>query len=225
MELRQDSFQVTGLKARLGKSDLAGSVALHTDEARPRLIADLSSERLQLDEILLTGDVGKAEEKKAAPSDQPSRFFSDDPFPLDWLNAFNARVRLQTQQLMLYREFTHVRYTLNVDNGTLELNQALRLGDGSTDTRLRIDSRRSLPSFAFSDKANGVPLTLVLNLPEGVVLGGNLNGYAHVEGQGSTPRAVAASLDGSILFEMGEARLFEARLKMVSGDLLSGILK
>ncbi|MGD8498864.1 MAG: hypothetical protein PVG82_08150, partial [Chromatiales bacterium] len=36
---------------------------------------------------------------------------------------------------------------------------------------------------------------------------------------------VAASLNGEVLFEMGEARLVEAGLKMVSADLLSGILE
>jgi hypothetical protein len=92
------------------------------------------------------------------------------------------------------------------------------------DTRLRIDNRRSPPRFAFSDKANGVPLTFVLDLPEGIILGGKVNGHAHIEGQGHTPRALAASLNGEILYEMGEARLVEAGLKMVSADLLSGIL-
>jgi len=224
MELRQDSFRVTGLKASLGKSDLAGSVALHTNEAKPRVIADLSFKRLQLDEIFLTEEAGTAEEKKAAPSDQPARVFSDEPIPLGWLHAFNARIRVQAKHLVLYREFTGVRYTLNVDNGTLELGQALTLGDGSTDTRLRIDNSRSPPRFAFSDKTNGVPLTFVLDLPEGIILGGKVNGQARLEGQGNTPRAVAASLNGEILYEMGEARLVEAGLKMVSANLLSGIL-
>ena len=225
MELREDSFQVTGLKASLGKSDLTGSVALHTNETKPRVIADLSSERLELDEIFLIEEAGTLEETKAAPSDQPERVFSEEPIPLDWLNAFNARIRAEAKHLALYREFTDVRYTLNVDNGILELKQAFRLGDGSMDTRLRIDNRRSPPSFAFSDEANGVPLTFVLDLPQGVILGGKVNGHARIEGQGSTPRAVAASLNGKILYEMGEARLVEAGLKMVSADLLSGILE
>jgi hypothetical protein len=224
VELRRGSYQLTGLQASLGQSDLAGRMALHTNEARPRLVADLSAERLQLDDILITQGSSTAQEKKASQTDRPDRVFSDDPIPLGWLKAFDGQIRVQAKHLVLYRLFHDVRFTVNVDKGTLELSQALGLGDGSSDTRLRIDARRSPPSFALSDTARGVPLSFVLGLPEGIILGGKVDGQAQIEGRGGTPRALAASLNGKILYEMGEAKLVEAGLKTVSADLLSGIL-
>ena len=224
LELGMQSLRVKGLKASLGKSDLAGSMALYTKGEKPRLIVDLSSRRLQLDEFFTPEESGEAEAQKTAPQGQPDRVFSDEPLPLDWLNRLNARIRVKAGHLMLYRVFTDVRFAVDIDNGALEGNFALQLGDGSMNTRLRIDNSRSPPSLLFSEQTNGVPMSFILGLPQGIIIGGKVNGQAHFEGQGETPQAVAASLHGTVLHEMGEARLIEAGLTKVSADLLSGML-
>ncbi len=101
----------------------------------------------------------------------------------------------------------------------------MKLGGGSIHSKLRVDARGSLARFYFSDHYIQIPAENALALPEGIISGGKLDGHIRLEAQGGTARALATSLNGDVLLEMGEARLVESGLKQISADLLSGILQ
>ncbi len=118
------------LKLAVGRSDLGGRVVIHREGQRPRLEADIESNRLYLDEILPTG---KSERSAAGGWDQP--------LDIDGLDAFDLNVEAQIGRLEgLAKPLQDILVTALANGQTLTLAPVQATLDGT-----RLEARAQLP--------------------------------------------------------------------------------
>src|SRR5690606_12893965 len=85
------TYRLAGLTATIGPNDIAGSGEIALAGARPALRFDLMSKSFDVEPLLATApDAGGKPAGQAAGGSPDGRLFSDDPLPLDGLNAVDA---------------------------------------------------------------------------------------------------------------------------------------
>lgn len=208
------TLQATGLKLQFGGSDLAGTAALDSTGARPRLTADLQSTRIDLAEALRAPQAAAPTAAPAAPPTPapPRRLFSDDKLDLAMLRAVDADVVL--------RVATFDNAPMPVEAATLRL--VLQAGDltlrpfgftvaGSQVTgHAQLDATGPVPAMVLDVAAPQLDIGKIQALAGGRKLmdaKGDLE--VAVRGKGASPRALMGALDGKASLVVGEGTLPE----------------
>lgn len=225
---KADGYLLDGIRAGLGRSDLAGSLAVRTAGKRPGLEAHLTSDLLDLRDFLRP-EPGK---KAAAPAGKDGfkgrKIFTDKPLDLAALQGVDARVqfragRLQTPSLLL----ENVKAALVLAGGRLSVQPfTAGLGGGNLTAGLVLNSGRTMPQLRFNLKASGVAAGAVLaQLGKGEIMSGvPLDIDLELSGNGNSQRAVMAGLNGRFLLQAGQGRVNNRYLDFAGGDVLSQLL-
>jgi uncharacterized protein involved in outer membrane biogenesis len=91
-------YQLEGLKARVGKTDVSGRLAAVLTGERPRVEAQLTSTNIDLADFTTAAGDAVAPEKDEK-TQQAKRVFPDDPLPLDGLRSVDADVTLRADRV------------------------------------------------------------------------------------------------------------------------------
>ncbi|MFN4278441.1 MAG: AsmA family protein [Ferrovibrio sp.] len=215
-------YSLSGITARLGDSDLAGSGEINLAGARPSVKFDLASKSLDVTK-LIPNDGGGGSAGPGASSASPSpatksgaksdgRLFSSDPLPLDGLNAVDA--------VLAYKAERFIAPSLDVQG--LALNLVLK--DGVLQAKPAIQQLAG-GSLGGDVTLNGEAKTLVAKLDgKGIVLsdylqkaditdvvrrGGATDLAVDVTSQGASLRQIMAGLNGKVVIKVGEGELKE----------------
>ena len=147
----------------------------------------------------------------------------DTPIPFDVLRLADADVKLNVAQLKsgdaLYRAIaTH----LMLQGGKLQLDPvSADLPEGHLDGALSADAAQANPPVALRLRIPALalqPLLAALHKPD--YISGNLNVHADLHGAGTTPHAIAASLDGSLGLSMAGGTVDNRLLGSTLGSIL-----
>jgi uncharacterized protein involved in outer membrane biogenesis len=206
------------LKLTLGKSTVDGSATLRTDGPRPFLRAKISSP-----EVDLTRANGAKRESR------PGRVFSDAPFPLDGLRAFDADADVAIGRLVLPNKLPveALKARAQLKGGRLEVQPfAATVGGGPLSGRLVLDaSKPKAPTLAVALDGKGISMERVataLGHP-GTVTGGSTDLALHLDGPGESLAHFVGGGNGEARFVMGPARASGAALD-AGGGAISSIL-
>jgi len=103
--LSAKAFKISELKALIQKSDLNGSLEINLAGEKPRITADLSSQKIDLRPLLSKkgGRAGESKNDSAKPQARKDKVFPDIPLPLEVLKQFDAKIELKAEQLLLPR--------------------------------------------------------------------------------------------------------------------------
>lgn len=214
-------YSLSGITVRLGDSDLAGSGEINLAGARPAVKFDLASKSLDVTKLIPKGgSVGAAStgasgnSASAAKPDAKSdgRLFSNDPLPLDGLNAVDA--------VLAYKAERFIAPSMDVQG--LALNMVLK--DGVLQAKPAIQQLAG-GSLGGDVTLNGKAKTLVAKLDgKGIVLsdylqkaditdvvrrGGATDLTVDITSQGASLRQIMAGLNGKIVVKVGEGELKE----------------
>lgn len=224
-------FDLSGIVLTVGDSDVTGNATLALAGERPALKAALVSKRLDLADFTGGGSVGAAEAGDAAGGG-PARVFPDTPLPLEALRAADAEVKLSAERLVvggIVLEAVEAPLVLRGGNLTVD-PLAATLAGGALGGRLALAAGQAEPQAALTLKGSDIDFGELLRQAEvSDEVGGALELELDLKGQGASPHAIAAGLDGHLqavsldgTIDNGLLRIFSAGLGDITGPLFGG---
>ncbi len=213
-------LKLTNLEARVGDSYLAGNIKVETGHERPKIKGLLVSQHIDFADLQVS-----ASSLNANPSD---RMFSDTPLPFDAMNAIDAELTLQIDELAIDElRIEHLSTDLTLHDGDFVARQiAFDFSGGSIAGAVRIDAGGGTPAFELNFKARDVDLgKAVHDLGFGDLIEASVGFDVDANGRGSTVRQIMARLNGSTNLVVGEGRAKTTVLDVLVGGPTSVIGK
>jgi len=217
--------EIRDLVAKVGKSDLSGSVTVDTSGELPRVSAKLRASVIDLAELVPPAD--KSDTGAAAEMPRKRKIFPGDPLPLDALKKANGNIelavdRLITPKLTLYK----VNVAARLDNGNLTVKPAAHIAGGTVGATIGIDARTKPAKFTVDVDAKKVSIGALTKEIRGFETSKGLDSNLKMKlsGQGDSVRALMGGLDGDIRLEIGEGHLNNDVLDRVGAGLLTQII-
>lgn len=210
-----------GMTLLAGKTDLAGNVKAILG-GRPNIEASLTSNLIDLDELL------PASEEKAAPAPatKPAdgRVFPNDPLPLDGLKAVDAKLSFDGKKIIVQGnqiEDASVRLTLKGGNLQVSTLSALVTGTQVSGS-VGLNGAAAVPGLVAKLSAAGLDYGELLK-QRGMtdIAKGKLDANVDINGAGGSVRAIMASLNGGLFVKTENGRIDSSALNIVSSDVMS----
>jgi uncharacterized protein involved in outer membrane biogenesis len=205
---------VTELSGKMGQSDMAGTVTIETDRPRQKVVADLSSQRLDYRDLggligLPPGKTNSVQQdpKAAAVGD---RVLSPLPFKLDRLREYDAELHFRGKSIRVDRvPMDNVDLRLVIDNGVLRYDPVkLGIASGQLTVTGTLDANKEMPHLDARLEGRNLDLARIfpeLASPRGRA--GRFGGYLKVRGSGDSVARIAANAhgEGALVMSGGEA--------------------
>ena len=216
-------YVLSDLTAKIGDSDLSGSGEVMLGGARPALKFDLASQSMNLVPLL---DMKGAEGKPAgsAPAagggqtgaDTGGRLFSDDPLPLDGLNAVDAAVSYKAASFTAPKlEAKNVAVNLSLKDGALNVKPfALDAAGGHAEGSVALNGKAK--TLAVKLDASKIDLSGYLKqagITDIINSGAPTDLAVDVSSTGGSLHQLMAGLDGKVILKVGEGELKEEYMK------------
>ncbi len=219
------------LQAPGSSLSVKGSISTGAD-GRPSVQAELAADNIDADAMRSALAKPQSEQGTAAPAAPaaplPPRtsgtMIPDTPIPFGPLRLADADVRLNVAQLKtggaLYRA---IAGHIVLRNGKLQIDPlSADLLEGHVNASLSADATQQNPLVAIRAQIPALalqPLLAAMGKPE--VINGTLNVQADLRGAGTTPHAIASTLDGSFSATMGKGTIDNRLL----GSTLASVLR
>jgi uncharacterized protein involved in outer membrane biogenesis len=202
----------------LGKSAITGRASVRTDAARPHVSAHLAAKEIDLAQL-----AGPA--RKPAPTG--SRVFSDAPFPLEPLRAFDGDAELTIDRLVLPNRLPleAVRARATLKGGHLDAQPlAASVGGAPVSGRVLLNaSMPASPTLAVSVDGKGLSLEKVAAAlgHAGAVAGGSTDLAIQLTGPAESLHRFVGWGNGEVRVSIGPARVSGGALDAAGGALAS----
>ncbi|MCF6290359.1 MAG: AsmA family protein [Desulfobacterales bacterium] len=217
------SLAITGLEVRLGESDLKGSASVALGGPRPRLTADLTSNRLDLRPLQ------PAEEKaEVAATEKEKKVFPDTPLKLAGLKAADLTAIVKIGRLVLRRAMVDdLSVRIILKDGRLKLDpMTAKIAGGSMTGRLALREQGNKAVLAAAFKIEKLDLDRLLKeIGAREMVAGKLDIEADLAGSGGSVAALMASLDGRTRLVMGKGRINNKQLGRIGVDLAGSLTR
>lgn len=200
LQRRGGLLSFRNLAASSGKSDISGTVVVHSAATRSLIEAALSSDRLRL------RDLGAEAAGRAPPSPaQAQLLLPATPLGLERFRNSNARVRFEAHSLALGPvELRAAAAHIAFGQGAIVVQPlSATLAGGMLSGNLRIEVAGAVPIMTLELQGTNVHLG-ELDHPRAVSAGsqppleGPLQARVRLTGRGDSPRALAATADGRL---------------------------
>ncbi len=223
-------LKVSDLKLVAGTSSIGGTVTATMSGARPRIVAELTSEQISLADFVKEAD-GSAPTGASAPAAKSAspapggkeRVIPDIPIPVALLKLADADVELKAKKVLLKDKmaFDDLNVVVRLNNGDLKINPIRVTAVGGTfDGAVRLNGAAQTPQSEFTLKAAKLPLATVLSdMGHPDVMEGDLSIDLDLKGSGDNVRAIAASLGGKADFIMGNGKMKNSATDDIVGGL------
>ncbi|MBW2429603.1 MAG: AsmA family protein, partial [Deltaproteobacteria bacterium] len=239
-------YRLPVFEAVWGDSQSSGSLELDTSGQRPRLKAELSSDKLDLRPFLKPlQDKGAAEpqtakgglptEKKpkanrpaAKPATRESRVFSTDPLPLAELQKIDAEVKFRGKQVLLRATaFDNITLDTLLKNGNLDIKPIkFAIGGGKADGWFNLKSQKKPTELRMALTIDQLAIGPMLDqLDYSRSVEGNLDTVIDLDGSGDSIAALMAGLNGDIRIAVKDGKAESKYLDLLAKYLGSGILR
>lgn len=218
-------WQLGGVRARIGKSQLGGDFAFDTRPARPQLSGLLRGGPLRLQ------DLGPAVGADTPPS-RPGRVLPDHAFDLPSLNAMDARVAVALSQLDLgtakLEPMAPVNGSLVLDGGVLTLSYLnAGMAGGEITGSAKLDARSAAPQWHASLDVNGVAVERWIKFDVKALtdrpITGTLKAQLDVQGQGRSVAEVLGSLNGPLQLRVTNGSVSHLITEAMGLDIAQGL--
>lgn len=228
--LSEKSYSISDFKAFIQENDLNGSIEINLEGKKPRITADLCSQKLDLRPLLTKRGNKPGEPEKGSDnlSARRDKVFPDTPLPLEMLKQMDAEIELKAKQLLLTALFfSDITARMVLENGHLSVNPLKLVTGGGT-----LDGH-----FDLHLQGNGAQVATVLRIDQYELGGtlekmgisdslhGNVDMKLDIEGRGNSIAELMSGLNGKTMVVMGEGRINQNAVKLLGSDLSSGLLQ
>lgn len=213
------SLRLNDLQAKIGNSDLAGSLTL-TAGKTPKITGVLQSTSIDMRDF--TGPTTEDSSAVAVVDNSPY-IFKEEPFDLQALRTATMDVKLAVGSLVLDEklELEQTQLALGLQDGNLTVTPLKTLfGGGQITVKTLLNAAQKNPSFNLGIGAVNIDYGKILR-EQGIYdkMQGSISSNFDLTGAGTSPRAIASSLNGKILIEGGEGVLDDKLLKVLTAGL------
>ncbi|MCP4472275.1 MAG: AsmA family protein [Gammaproteobacteria bacterium] len=219
-----NGLQIPELDARLGESDLRGSLQVKFAE-KPEIKVDLASDLLDLEKLLPDEDSTIEVEAPAQSQTGDGRLIPQTPVPADQLNRINLETRIRLGELRLLRAtLQNIEFDSSLQDGNLTVNRLTttsREGQIIASFQVAVDGNRIVTSGTLE----GRDIVLgKLDASEGETLLPGHDSRLEFETSGATVRELAANLNGFAQITGGAGRLKNSYALSLYGSFYSELL-
>ncbi|GHA77787.1 AsmA family protein [Cognatilysobacter bugurensis] len=221
------SWRYDGFTGTVGDSDLAGSARVETGRARPLLQADLTSTRLDFDD--LAGFVGGTPRQGDAPATATrtnGRVLPDRPYRPDKLRAMDADVRLRAKRVNAPRlPLGNMDAHLTLNDGVLVLDPLnFGVAGGNIRATIRMDARASTLRTQARIAARGLDLDRLLpDIERARKAVGLVGGEVALQGEGNSVAQMLATADGDVAIGMGRGQVSNLMIELAGLDVAEAL--
>jgi uncharacterized protein involved in outer membrane biogenesis len=214
--------------ARVGGSDLAGTLAYRSGEPRPTLRGDVESILLRLRDLGAVVGAGSAEDRAARGdrTKQPAgRVLPAEPFEVEHWRAADADVHFTGKRVIRNEEqpISDVDTRIRMQDGVLTL-EPLRFGmaGGRVDGRIRVDSGPRPARGSVKLSARKLALARLFEASDGLSESlGQVNGDIALDGSGGSIAAILGSANGSLKLVMTDGQVSESTIEKAGLNVLN----
>lgn len=204
------AFRFKELELNLGGSDFAGQADVDFAGERPHIVAILSSNTLDVNEL------AGLDLMPSQDVSDPDRVFSDQSLTFDMLRLVEGDLRLTAKQVLLDAlAFGDVKAHAKLKDGRLVLRPlSLTYNKAHINTHAMVDSGAKMPKINIRASVRGLDANAFAALAgqDGLV-SLKLDGEVNLKGAGRSVRAIMAGLNGSANFIGRNGRIYDERFK------------
>jgi uncharacterized protein involved in outer membrane biogenesis len=219
-------YRFSDLRAVLGDNDIGGLLELNLNGMRPEILAELSSEKLDIRAAFALAQA--ADEKSAEPRAKQNRVFPDKQLSFKTLKAVDATVKIRSKQILLPKVVLNdLAADAVLKDGMLSVAPfRCGIGGGTTQGRFTLVAQGTEPEMSLALEIDELSMGSMLHeLGVDEFIEGTLGARLHVDSQGESVAKLLAGLNGEIVYVMSEGRLKNPRIDMLGQDVISQTLE
>ncbi|WP_421880764.1 AsmA family protein [Pacificispira sp.] len=233
-QLKGDAGEPMSLEpfaAKIGDSDISGTVTFDGTGDVPSIVARLNSDRFDLKDVSPPSEGGQTSSGGGAASGgaaQPDdgKVIPADPLPFEMLSSINADIQYKAGTLIAVSQLTDLDVAISLQNGSLTVSPfKAGVGTGSISGTIALDGSQAEAPLAIVLNGDKMGLDALLagsGMAEKVE--GPLDLTIDLKGAGNNPRAIAASLDGKFQMSVYDSRVLKKAFEDAFGDLIANML-
>lgn len=226
VDLEARLFKFSDLRVVLGDNDFGGLLELNLTGERPKILAELSSEKLDIRPAFALAQA--ADKESAEPRAKQNRVFSDEQLSFKALKAVDATVKIRSKQILLPKVALNdlaADAVLKDGNLTVDPFQCV-IGGGTTQGRFTLGAQGSEPEVSLALEIDEFSMGSMLEeLGVDKFIEGTLRARLHVDSRGESVAKLMADLNGEIVYVMSEGRLKNPHVDMLGRNVISQTLE
>jgi uncharacterized protein involved in outer membrane biogenesis len=228
--LSAKSYKISGLKALIQEDDLNGSLEINLAAKKPRITADLSSQKFDLRPLLSKkgNKTGEPEKDAAQLTSRKGKVFPDTPLPLKVLTQIDAEIELKAKQLLLpLFSLSDITAHMALEDGHLNVTPLkLIVGGGTLDGHFGLHVQGNAVQVATALKIDQYELgSMLKKLGINDSIQGNMDMELDLKGQGNSIAELVSGLNGKTMMVMGDGSINQKAIKLLGTDLSSGLIQ
>ncbi|MEA1945929.1 MAG: AsmA family protein, partial [Thermodesulfobacteriota bacterium] len=228
--LSAKSYKISDLKALIQEDDLNGSLEINLAAKKPRITADLSSQKFDLRFLWPKKEskTGEPEKVSAKSTVKQGKVFPDTPLPLEVLKKVDAEIELKAEQLLLPRLFlSNTTAHMVLEDGHLTVKPLkLVIGGGTLDGHFDLHVHGNAAEVAMALKIDQYELgSMLKKLGIHDSLQGNMDMDFDLKSRGSSIAELMSGLNGKTMMVMGDGSINLKAVKLLGTDLSFGLLQ
>jgi uncharacterized protein involved in outer membrane biogenesis len=237
VEHRGTLFRMDNLKGKLGSSDIEGAVEIETGRTRPKFIAKVRSDTLNIVDLAPTlgqpaapANTLSAQTPPAAAKQVPpptaQRLFPDADLQVNRVRGMDADVTYQARSVAAPKmPMKEVRFHLLLNDGVLKLDPlSFVLDSGKFAGNVTIDAAQDVPESTIDMGIDDVDLSQFTSAKlKQPPLQGSMTGRLKIHGYGTSVHKLAASADGTVSVALPTGQMNEALAELTGIDVSKGL--
>tara|TARA_R110002095_G_scaffold91330_2_gene79673 strand:+ start:468 stop:2501 length:2034 start_codon:yes stop_codon:yes gene_type:complete len=214
----KSGYSVKSMSAQVMEYKVNGDIEIALSGARPKLMASLSTDSLDVSPFQGAPEEGTPKKEKLFPS---------DPLPLDGLKSADVDLKFKAKKLIT-KDLTidDVNLALTLNNGKLQITQNSKAVGGTISVDISLDgSNAKSATLSNNIELKQIELGQLPAIKEKEILtGGKSNITIKTNGSGASVSAIMASLNGKLLITVGAGKISSKVMELASADALMSTL-
>lgn len=213
----KSGYSIKSMTAQLMEYNVSGDIEASMSGPRPKLIANLSSDSLDISPFQ-----GEAKEET-----KKEKLFPSDPLPLEGLKAADANISFKTKKLITKDlVINDAAISVALNNGKLKLSKSGKAAGGTLSVKVDLDgSNGKTAALNNNIEIKQIELGQIPSIKEKEFLsGGKTDITINAKGSGSSVSQIMAGLNGKLLVKTGKGKISSKALEVAGADALMSTL-
>ncbi len=210
-------YSIKEMKLVLANTDLSGNVTANLSGKRPAITANLSSNMIDLMELMAAGSPESATENSSK-----DKVFSSDPLPLEGLKSVNAKITINAKKIKTSSVILdNTTVSVSLKEGNLIMNPVTTLlAGGSLKGNIGLNTSGKTARLTSDININSLDLTQLGDLND--KMSGAITDISFkATGSGNSISQIMADLNGKLVLQMGKSEFKGLGIGAVTTDLLT----